>query len=136
MTENERLAREGYEALMRGELEVLEELMDPDLTWHWWEHGPWDCHSRDEALAVIRERIGQRAIGELKDVSEVEPDQVVVVMQMRSDSEVGAEDLGLPPGHVETANLITFHEGKVVAMHDYRTRAEAIQALRHGEHGD
>jgi ketosteroid isomerase-like protein len=136
MTENEQLARNGYEALMRGELEALEDLMAPDLSWHWSEHGPWDCHSRDEALAVIRERMGQRAIGELREVSEVEPDRVVVVMRMRPDSEIGPEDLELPPGHFETANLVTFRNGKVVAMHDYRTKAEAMESLKQGEHGD
>jgi ketosteroid isomerase-like protein len=35
MTRNEQLARDGYEALMRGEAEVAEALMAPDLTWHW-----------------------------------------------------------------------------------------------------
>lgn len=132
MSENERLAREGYEALMRGEL-ALEELMAPDLTWHWWEHGPWDCHSRDEALAVIRERVGQRAIGDLEEVSEVEPGRVLVVMRMRPDSEVTPQDLGLPPGYTETANLVTFEGGKVVAMHDYRTKADALEALKRGD---
>jgi ketosteroid isomerase-like protein len=34
MTRNEQLARDGYEALMRGETEVAEALMAPDLTWH------------------------------------------------------------------------------------------------------
>jgi SnoaL-like domain len=135
-TDNERLARQGYDALMRGEIEVLEQLLAPDLTWHWWEHGPWDCHSRDEAITVIRERLGQRAIGELKEVTEVERDRVLVVTRMRPDSEIGPEDLGLPPGHLETANLVTFRDGKVIAMHDYRTRDEAISALRGGPGGE
>jgi ketosteroid isomerase-like protein len=43
MTQNEQLAHDGYEAVMRGELEALEDLLAPDLTWHWWEHGPRDC---------------------------------------------------------------------------------------------
>jgi hypothetical protein len=135
MTKNEQLAREGYEAVMRGELEALDELMAPDLDWHWWEHGPWDCHSRDEAIAVIRERLGQRAVGELKEVSEVEPDRVLVVTGMRPDSEIGPEDLGLPPGHLETANVVTFRNHKVIAMHDYRTRAEALEAIREDQNG-
>lgn len=131
MTRNERLARDGYEALMRGEVEVVEELMAPDLTWHWWEHGPWDCHGRDEAVALIRERMGQRAIGELTEVTEVADGQVVVVVtRMRPDSELTPEDLGRSPGHVESATLVTFRDGKVVAMHAYRTRADALVAAR------
>jgi ketosteroid isomerase-like protein len=134
-TENERRAREGYEALMRGEVEALEQLLAPDLTWHWWEHGPWDCHSREDAVAVIEERIEQRAVGELVEVSEVAPGRVLVVTRMRPDSEIGAEDLGRRPGHVETANLVTFRHGRVTAMHDYRTRDEAVRALARGRHG-
>jgi hypothetical protein len=87
----------------RSRLEALEELKAADLDWHWWEHGPWDCHSREEALAVIRERIGQRAIGELIEVTEVEPDCVLVVTRTRPESEIQPEDLGLEPGHLETA---------------------------------
>jgi hypothetical protein len=41
-TENERLAREGYEALMRGEIEVIGQMMVPDLTWLGWERGAGD----------------------------------------------------------------------------------------------
>jgi ketosteroid isomerase-like protein len=115
MTRNEQLAREGYEALMRGEANVVEDLMAPDLTWHWWEHGPWDCHSRDEAMALIRERMGQRAIGELTEATEVADGRVVVVTRT---------------GHVESATLVTFRDDKVVAMHAYRTKADALDAAR------
>jgi len=115
MTRNEQLARNGYEALMRGDVEVVEDLMAPDLTWHWWEHGPWDCHSRDEAIALIRERMGQRAIGELTEATEVADGQVVVVMRTAQDS--------------DSATLVTFRDGKVVAMHAYRTRADAFNAV-------
>jgi ketosteroid isomerase-like protein len=130
MTRNEQLARDGYEALMRGDVEVVEDLMAPELTWHWWEHGPWDCHSRDEAVALIRERMGQRAIGELTEVTEVADGQVVVVTRMRPNSELTPEDLGRSPGHVESATLVTFRGGKVVAMHAHRTKADALVAAR------
>jgi hypothetical protein len=41
-----------------------------------------------------------------------------------------------PPGHDETANLLRFRDGKVIAMHDYRSRQEAMAALRGGPHGE
>jgi ketosteroid isomerase-like protein len=110
MTRNEQLARDGYEALMRGEAEVVEDLMAPDLTWHWWEHGSWDCHSRDEAMALIRERMSQGAIGELMEVTEITEGQVVAVTR-------------------ESATLVTFRDGKVVTMHAYRTKADALEAI-------
>src|SRR5438045_7670751 len=124
MTKNEKLARRGYEALMRGELEAIEALMAPDLTWHWWTCGPWDCHRHAEALEVIKERLGQNAIGELREVTDLGEDRVLIVMGLRGDAEVNATDLGLPEGHDETANLVTFRDGKVVAMQDYRSRNE------------
>src|ERR671932_1411550 len=134
-TENESRAREGYDALMRGEIEALERLLAADLSREWWEHGPGDCHNREDAIAVIEERMEQRAIGELVEVSEVAPGRVLVVTRMRPDSEIGPEDLGRRPGHLETANLVTFRHGRVTAMHDYRTRDEAMRALARGRHG-
>src|SRR5438552_645199 len=82
-TENEGIARGTYDALMRGELDVVEELLAPEVTWQWWEPGPWDCHNRDEVVAVIRERAGQRAIGDLIEVSEVVPGKVLIVSGRR-----------------------------------------------------
>ena len=38
-TENERIARGTYDALMRGELDVVAELLAPEVTWRWWEPG-------------------------------------------------------------------------------------------------
>jgi ketosteroid isomerase-like protein len=126
--ENIALARRGYEAVMRGDLDALSEVLAPDLTWHWWEHGPWDCHSREEALEVIRERRSQNAIGDLREVSDLGNGRVLVVLGLRPDSEITAAALGLPAGHDEIANIVTIRDGKVVAMRDYRTRAEAIEA--------
>jgi ketosteroid isomerase-like protein len=122
------LARRGYEAVMRGDLDALAEVLAPNLTWHWWEHGPWDCHSREEALAVIRERLSQNAIGDLREVSDLGGGRVLVVTGLRPDSEISPADLGLPEGHDETANIVTIRDGRVIAMHDYRTRAEAVEA--------
>ena len=110
--ENVELARRGYEALMRGDLDAVAELFAPDLTWEWWRQGPWDCHSREEAMTVIRERIGQRAIGELQEIIDVDDERIVVVM-----------------GHDGSANVVTVRDGKVVTMRDYRTEAEALGAV-------
>jgi ketosteroid isomerase-like protein len=126
--QNTALVRRGYEAVMRGDLDQLEQLLDPNLTWHWWEHGPWDCENRGQAMAVIRERLGQRAIGELREVVELDAERVLVVIGLAADSEITAEDLGLPPAQDEMANLVTIRGGRFVAMHDYRSKAEALEA--------
>ncbi len=127
-SQNTALVRRGYDAVMRGDLDQLEQVFDPNLTWHWWEHGPWDCENRDQVMAVIRERLGQRAIGELREVVEIDAERVLMVIEVSADSEISAEDLGLPPHQDEIAQLVTIQEGKIVAMHDYRSKAEALEA--------
>jgi hypothetical protein len=71
---------------------------------------------------VIKERLSQNAIGELREVADLGDGRVLVVTGIRPDSEVSPADLGLPEGQDETANVVTIREGKVVAMQDYRTR--------------
>ena len=125
---NVELARRGYEALRQGDFDAVARLFAPDLEWGWWQPGPWDCHSREEAMSVIRERAGQRAIGELLEIIDVDDEQIVVVMRRNPESERSYADSGLPEGHDQTANLVTIREGKVVSMRDYKTKAEALAA--------
>jgi hypothetical protein len=135
-TENERLAHEGYESLMRGETEPLERLLAADVEWRWWEPGPWDCHGRDQAIAVIRERLGQGAIAEVLELTEVALGEVLVVTRTRPNSEIQPEDLGLAPGHEVTATVVTFRDRRVVAIQNHRTREDAMRALNEGADGD
>jgi ketosteroid isomerase-like protein/catechol 2,3-dioxygenase-like lactoylglutathione lyase family enzyme len=122
---NERLAREGYEALIKGDLERLEELFAPDVQWYGQQPGPGDCLNREEALAVIRQRALERAIGELREVSALDGDRVLVVMGPPGLSAMELEELGIAAGQ-EVASIVTFDGGKVVAMQDYRSRSEAL----------
>jgi hypothetical protein len=105
--ENVDLVRRGYEAVTRGDLDALSDLLSPDLKWNWWEPGPWDCRSRDEALEVIRGRLSQNAIGELNEVSEIDDERVLVVTTLPEKSEIVPTDLGLPEGRREVANVVT-----------------------------
>jgi ketosteroid isomerase-like protein len=127
--QNVELARNGYEALMRGDVDAVAELFAPDLVWHWWQHGPWDCHSREEAMTVIRERLGQQAIGELLEIIDVDEERIVVVMRRNPDSERSYAEEGVPEGHDESANVVTIRDSKVVSMQDYKTKADALVAL-------
>ena len=134
-TQNEEVAQGGHEALMRGDFEELESLMAPDLTWHGWEPEPGVCYSRDEALDVIKERLSQNAIGELREVVDLGDDRVLVVTALGPDSEASAADLGLPQGHDATATLVTIRDGIVVAIQDYRNKDEALEAVQGGHRG-
>lgn len=133
--ENVELARSGYEALMSGDLEAVERLFAADLDWCWWEPGPWDCHSREDAMKLIRERIGQRAIGVLVDVIDVDDERIVVVTRRRSDSERSYADMGVEEGHDEFANVVTIRDGRVISMRSHRTKAEALAAAARSQCG-
>ena len=131
--QNVELARRGYEALMRGDLDTVAELFAPDLSWESWKQSPWDCHSREEAMTVIRERLGQRAIGELVEIIDVDKDRIIVVMKRNPESERSYGEMGVPEGHDESANVVTLRDGKVGSMRDYRTKADALAAVRGGD---
>jgi ketosteroid isomerase-like protein len=109
------LARSGFAAVSRGELEPLSDLLDADVKWHGSE-GPTDesCHNRDEAMHFIQLAIERGVVGELVDVIDA-GDQVVVVMR--------------PPNQEQLrANLTTFRNGKVVRMVAYESPEAALAA--------
>src|SRR5882757_6459637 len=118
--QNAELARRGYEALMSGDVDTVFELFDPNLDWQGWGPPAGDCHSRAEAMMLIKERLAERAIGELVEVIDVDEEQIIVVMRRNPESKRSYADAGLPEGHDATANLVTIRDAKVVAMQDYK----------------
>jgi ketosteroid isomerase-like protein len=136
MTEqNVELARRGYEALLRGDVNAVYELLDPDLNWQGWEPGEGDCHNRAEAMSVIKERLNERAIGELEEIIDIDDERIIVVTSGNRDFEQRHAELGLPEGHDEIASVITIREGKVVQMRDHRSKAEALAAASEESNG-
>ena len=112
------LAREGFEAWRRGDLATIEAMLAPDVRWGWFEAGPWDCRSREDVMARLRERFSEGFAGEIVRIERLSDDAVVVVAH---PSEIGGSDW---PD--EVATVIEFRDGKVVRMQDYRTRADAL----------
>ena len=112
MTENNvDLVRRGYEAVMRGDLDQMRELLDPDVTWHAGDpSAEFGCHNRQQALAFMRRNWMRREgpPGELVDVVDA-GDKVVVIMRRTGDD--GEPEL--------VANLTTFRDGRVVEMVHY-----------------
>lgn len=55
MTEtNLEIARRGYEAALRGDLETLREFLASDVKWHGGNpSAPGTCHSRDEVVEMV-----------------------------------------------------------------------------------
>jgi ketosteroid isomerase-like protein len=114
-------ARRGFEAVLRGEVDAIAPLLDPEVKWHAGDlSGAGGCHNRDEVLEFMRQALtGRRAI-ELVDVVDA-GDRVVVILQPEADAEQ-------PPPPV--ANLTTFRNGKVVEMVHYPNPDDAIVAAR------
>jgi ketosteroid isomerase-like protein len=117
MTEtNVELARRGWEAAERGDLEVIGELLDPDVKWHGGEPtGPGACRNRVEALEFMRQARARQPLPELVDVRGA-GDKVVVIMRPPDQ-----------PGAL-TANLTTFRDGKAIEMVHYADAADALAA--------
>jgi len=119
MTEsNVELARSGYEAIMRGDLDAVRDLLDPDVKWH--AGDPADgCQNRKQTLEWMGRNWTRRGgpPGELVEMIDA-GDKVVVIM--RRTGEDGAPEL--------VANLTTFRDGKVVEMVHYANPDDARAA--------
>ncbi len=119
MTEsNVELARRGYEAVLRGDLDALEQILDPDVKWHGGD--PSDgCQNRKQTVAFMRKNWIRRGgpPGEVVDMIDA-GDKVVVIMRRMAEGE--------EPELV--ANLTTFRDGKVVEMVHYADPDDARAA--------
>jgi ketosteroid isomerase-like protein len=52
---NVELARHGFEAALRGDLDAIRELLDTDVKWHGGElFAPGACHNREQAPELMR----------------------------------------------------------------------------------
>jgi ketosteroid isomerase-like protein len=116
---NADLARRGFEAVLRGDLDLVSGLLDPDVKWHGGDpSAPGASRNRKQALAFM-----SRARGRLGDVEVVDVvgagDKVVVIMRPR------APDGG--PAWT-AANLTTFRDGKVVEIVHYPNPDDALAA--------
>jgi ketosteroid isomerase-like protein len=103
------LARRGYEAVRRGDFDMVSEFLDPDVKWHAGDPtAEFACHNRREALEWMRRARRRGPIGELVELIDA-GDQVVVIM--RRTGEDGQPEL--------IANLTTFRDGKAIEMAHY-----------------
>jgi len=116
---NVELARRGYEAIIRGDLDAIRDLLDPDVKWHGGD--PSDgCQNRKQALDWMRraQRRRGRPPAELIEIVDA-GDAVVVIMQPLPEG----DEVPAP-----VANLTTFRDGKVVEMVHYPNPADALTA--------
>lgn len=121
-SENVELVRRGFEAIIRGDLQLIGELLDPEVKWHGGDPES-GCRNRDEALAFMRQA-RRRGIGRLIDVIDAGEDRVVVVLQPLARP-------GAPPPSPR-ANVTTVRNGRVVEMVAYETPEQAQAAAGAG----
>jgi len=115
---NIELARRGYDAIMRGDLDSIRELLDPDVKWHGGD--PSDgCRNRKQALHWMREARARRGSPPAELIEMVDAGDKVVVI-MRRIGEDGEPEL--------VANITTFRDGKVIEMVHYADPEEARAA--------
>jgi ketosteroid isomerase-like protein len=115
---NLELARHGYEALRRDDLEAMAAMLDEDVKWHAGDPTTEGaCRNKQQALAWLQ-RAGRGAPPEVVEMIDA-GDSVVVILQP-------------PPidGHEEPqrAQITTFRDGKVVEMVAYPSVEAALAA--------
>jgi ketosteroid isomerase-like protein len=119
---NVELVRHGWEAALRGDLDAIRDLLDPDVKWHAGDpSAAYACQNRDQALTFMARARGRGPLAERVElVDVVDAGDNVVVVTRRG----GAEG---DPGQL-SANLTTFRDGRVVEMVHYADADEAIAA--------
>ena len=116
---NAELARSGWEAALRGDLDVVAAMLDPDVKWHGGDPAAaGSCQNRDQAVTFMGRAAAGRPLPELVDVRDA-GDKVVVILRRK------ATDGGQPQ---LVANLTYFRDGRVVEMVHYEDPAEALAA--------
>jgi ketosteroid isomerase-like protein len=113
-------ARAGFEAWQQGDLQTIEAILDPKVTWKWWESGEWDCYGREEVINRLAQRIREGFNGAPLEVEEAGPNRVLVVSHPAL--------IGGPEWPEEVATLIEFRGGRAVSMQDFPSRSGALAA--------
>jgi ketosteroid isomerase-like protein len=117
---NVELARWGYEAVARGDLEAIREFLDPDVKWHGGDPTAiGSCQNRDQALQFMRQASSRIRNGTRELVDVIDAGDKVVVL-IRSVDENGEPEL--------VANVTTFCDGKAIEMVHYADPDDAFAA--------
>lgn len=117
------------EALRRHDLGAVERHLHPDVVWEGVRED-LRCPDRDHVLENLRETGGL-----LPEVEGIElcaaGDQVLFGVRSPDLVEAGGEPL-----HGEIHNLLTIRDGLIVRMRDFKTREQAIAAMRAHQDAD
>jgi ketosteroid isomerase-like protein len=125
--ENVEIARRGYEAFARGDLDAALNMMDPDIEAHNPPEVPEAAvHRGREAVR----RDWEQAMDLFDDFWIVAErfldagDQLVVYLRYRGRSRGSHAEVDAPMAHV-----LTFRNGRVVRLKQYLNRTQALEAV-------
>lgn len=115
---NVELARRGYEAAARGDLDALSEILDSGVQWHGGDpSAPGACHGREQAIQFIRHQARRgRGVGELVEVVDAGEQVVVITRPLLAEGAL-------------SASVTTFRDGKAVEMVSYPSPQDALAAV-------
>lgn len=117
---NAELARRAVDAVLRGDVDAVADLLDPEVKWHGGDpSSPGACVNRAQVLAFIRKGRARRRGVEIVDVVAA-GDKVVVIMGPP------AEDDGSRAWTI--ANVTSFRDGKAVEIVHFPDVADALAA--------
>jgi ketosteroid isomerase-like protein len=116
--------RRGFAAAMRGDLDVIEEMLAPDVRWHGAGDDAGGCQNRRQAMVWIGEAIARGIRVEVVEAKALGGDRVLVLLQRNQRRD------GDPPGEQPAphAQIVTFNQGQVVEMVVYPSPDEALDA--------
>jgi ketosteroid isomerase-like protein len=119
------LIQRTWAALADGDLGPLEAALAPDAKWRAVEDGPWNCHTREEILEVMRGNLQRGLAGEVEEVLELGERAVVAFRPEQHEAEAWPLDNGIRYVVVST------REGRVVEMKGCADRAAALAYAQH-----
>jgi ketosteroid isomerase-like protein len=122
--ENEAVVRAAYEAYGQGEVSRLLELVHPDLEWTYLDPGmenpqPQTCHGREELAEALGRQAERGLVSEVQEIAS-SGDKVMVAVRTP-----GADQRRAWQAEDRSYLVLTLNQGRVVAMHEFRDRAEA-----------
>ena len=112
------------DAMRRGDLETMASRLAPDVV-HQGVKPEWICRNRQEVIDMVRQRVGR--------VPPVDAIELVaagdhVVMSVRGVGIGPPVDGDEDEARGQATIVFTLVDGKIVRMHDYLHRAEALEA--------
>jgi ketosteroid isomerase-like protein len=112
------LVDEALQAWTRGDWDAFERALAPDVELLWYEPGAWDCHGRDQVMALLRRGGAQVREGFEVRIEDVDQDTLVVCAMRPAERQ--------SPDGGTAATRVTLRDGLIAHLQQYRTRTEAL----------